>query len=135
MLPEHLNDSRIGRVLDQLYDYGVTQLFVQIALAVVSKFDIQLKCAHLDATTISVQGQYLQKGSAQEASEPAKGEVSETSNGQIEPSLSSGAEEDAAITITHGYSRAIAPISSSCRRFVRQRRWGNSFVFGRGQWK
>ncbi|MFM7220087.1 MAG: DUF4277 domain-containing protein [Nodosilinea sp.] len=33
--PEHLNDSRIGRVLDQLYKIGITRVFVQIVLAAI----------------------------------------------------------------------------------------------------
>ncbi len=28
---EHLNESRLGRVLDQLYEYGITLIFVKIA--------------------------------------------------------------------------------------------------------
>ena len=66
--PEHLNDTRIGRVLDKLYDYGVTKVFVTIAVEVVKKFDIALKCSHLDATSLSVEGQYIE----QEASAPWK---------------------------------------------------------------
>lgn len=31
--PEHLNDDRLGRVLDKLYDAGLTQVFVTVALA------------------------------------------------------------------------------------------------------
>ena len=38
--PEHLNDHRIGRVLDQLYSYAVTELFVRIALAAVQRFGV-----------------------------------------------------------------------------------------------
>jgi len=31
--PEHLNDDRLGRVLDQLYLTGLSQVFLVIALA------------------------------------------------------------------------------------------------------
>jgi transposase len=31
--PEHLNDDRLGRILDKLYGYGLTEMFVTIALA------------------------------------------------------------------------------------------------------
>ena len=30
--PEHLNDDRIGRVLDKLYETGLTEVFVTVAL-------------------------------------------------------------------------------------------------------
>ncbi len=41
--PEHLNDSRIGRVLDQLYKKGLTPVFVEIALAAVKRFGVSIK--------------------------------------------------------------------------------------------
>ena len=49
VLPEQLNDTRMGRVLDKLYAYGVAQMFITIAIAVVQKFGIAVRCAHLDA--------------------------------------------------------------------------------------
>ena len=33
----HLNDDRIGRVLDQLWEFGLSSLFVRLAMAAVSK--------------------------------------------------------------------------------------------------
>ncbi|HAZ46318.1 MAG TPA: IS1634 family transposase, partial [Cyanobacteria bacterium UBA11369] len=36
--PEHLNDDRLGRVLDKLYLVGTSQIFTQIALAAAQKF-------------------------------------------------------------------------------------------------
>ncbi len=35
--PEHLNDDRLGRVLDKLYLTGLEQIFTSIALEAVSK--------------------------------------------------------------------------------------------------
>lgn len=29
--PDHLNDDRLGRVLDKLYEAGLTQVFVTVA--------------------------------------------------------------------------------------------------------
>lgn len=83
--PEHLNDTRIGRVLDKLYAYGVTQVFIRVAIAVVQKFDIALRCAHLDATSLSVEGQYL--------------------NSSEESTASPESEEPSPVRITYGYSR------------------------------
>lgn len=36
--PEHLNDDRLGRILDKLYAYGLTEIFVTIALTVAKSF-------------------------------------------------------------------------------------------------
>jgi transposase len=57
--PEHINDSRIGRVLDQLYQKGLTSVFVEIALAAVKRFGVSMKQVHLDGSSICVQGEYL----------------------------------------------------------------------------
>ncbi|MEB3310098.1 MAG: DUF4277 domain-containing protein, partial [Snowella sp.] len=35
---EYLNDSRLGRVLEQLYEYGVNRLFLKIAFVMVERF-------------------------------------------------------------------------------------------------
>jgi transposase len=37
---EYLNDSRIGRVLDQIYEYGITILFVKVASLMAERFKI-----------------------------------------------------------------------------------------------
>ena len=42
---EHLNDSRIGRVLDQIYEYGITILFMRIASLMAERFKIETKIA------------------------------------------------------------------------------------------
>lgn len=63
VLPENLNVTRICRVLDKLYRYKVTKVFVKIALEVVKKFTIKLKSVHLDSMSLSVGGQYLEKES------------------------------------------------------------------------
>ena len=57
--PEQLNDSRIGRVLDQLYKKGLTSVFVEIALAAVKRFGVSIKQVHLDGSSICVQGEYI----------------------------------------------------------------------------
>jgi transposase len=57
---EYLNDSRIGRVLDQIYEYGITILFVKIASLMAERFKIETKIAHIDGTSIAVHGKYLQ---------------------------------------------------------------------------
>jgi transposase len=59
VLPEHLNDDRLGRVLDALYLAGLSQLFVSICLGAVRKFGIKHSSAHFDSTSLSVEGEYL----------------------------------------------------------------------------
>ena len=47
--PAHLNDDRLGRVLDKLYyQAGLTQVFVTVAMAAARKFGVKLDSLHLD---------------------------------------------------------------------------------------
>ncbi|NJK62771.1 MAG: DUF4277 domain-containing protein [Synechococcaceae cyanobacterium SM2_3_1] len=56
--PEHLNDDRLGRVLDQLYDTGLTSLFMEIAVRAAHQCDLDLSSLHLNSSSFSVEGQY-----------------------------------------------------------------------------
>ena len=56
---EYLNDSRIGRVLDQIYEYGITILFIKIAILMAERFKIDPKIAHIDGTSMAVHGKYV----------------------------------------------------------------------------
>jgi transposase len=85
---EYLNDSRIGRVLDQIYEYGITILFVKIAILMAERFKIETKIAHIDGTSMAVHGKYLQLEEPEEEEE------------DLEP---------VPINITHGYSRDHRP--------------------------
>ncbi len=58
ILPEHLNDDRIGRALDSLWDYGLTPMFTNIALLAQGEFKIGVESLHLDSSSFSVVGQY-----------------------------------------------------------------------------
>lgn len=58
VLPEHLNDDRLGRVLDALYLGDLSRLFITICMAAAQKFGIERKSAHLDSTSFSVEGEY-----------------------------------------------------------------------------
>ena len=46
ILPEHLNDDKIGRVMDKLYVKGLTNIFLLIALAAVKKYNISTNYSH-----------------------------------------------------------------------------------------
>jgi transposase len=87
---EYLNESRLGRVLEQVYEYGVTILYIKIAYEMMKRFGIKVSSGHIDGTSLSVEGKYLQseqgeKKDSEEESEPA------------------------AINITYGYSRDQRP--------------------------
>jgi transposase len=75
-----LNDDKLGRILDKLYKVGLTQLFIKITLAAVKIFGVKMDNLHLDSSSMSVEGEYLQKG-----------------------------EEEGILKITHGYSRDKRP--------------------------
>lgn len=99
VLPEHLNDDRLGRVLDALYLSGLSQLFVAICLKVVEKFGVECKSAHLDSTSFAVEGEY-QAGT--------RGVVGVAPPGEGEAGMSEGAAP-VPITLTYGYSRDRRP--------------------------
>lgn len=70
-----LNDDTLGRALDAIADFGAEKLFANIAFEIAQKRGLLGKSAHLDTTSISVEGEYLLP------------------------------EEEGVINITHGYSK------------------------------
>ena len=56
--PEHLNDDRLGNVLDELYTGGLSELFLEVSLAAANKFEVKRETAHLDSTSFHVDGEY-----------------------------------------------------------------------------
>ena len=91
---EHLNESRLGRVMDQLYEYGITLMFVKIASEMSKKFGISTNHAHLDGTSIAVHGKY---------------ETKKEVEGREESIVENESGEPLAIAITQGYSRDHRP--------------------------
>ena len=83
--PEHLNDDVLGRALDDLYDYGVTELFRDLAAHAAENLGLTSRFAHLDATSFSFEGEY------------------DSDRGSNEPS------EDSVIRVQQGYSRDNRP--------------------------
>jgi transposase len=80
--PEHLNDDRLGRVLDKLFEANLSRLFVDAALRAARQFGVRTESVHLDATSLHLHGHYAHD------------------NLEAEPE---------AIRITHGYSRDHRP--------------------------
>src|SRR6266487_7091435 len=77
----HLNDDTLGRALDTLYDFGVTELYSLIAATAATRLGLTPTFAHLDSTSFHVDGRY---------------------NSDEEP-------EEHVIHITRGYSRDRRP--------------------------
>ena len=55
---EYLNDDKIGILMDDIYQLGLTNLFIEIGLLVIKKFKIDTKFAHLDSTSFHLHGEY-----------------------------------------------------------------------------
>lgn len=58
--PEHLNDDCLGRVLDKLFEAGLTQVFVTVALAAAKNMNVDRKSLHLDSSSFHVDGEYAE---------------------------------------------------------------------------
>jgi transposase len=54
----HLNDDTLGRALDTLYDYGVTELYSLIAATAARRLGLTPTFTHLDTTSFHVDGRY-----------------------------------------------------------------------------
>lgn len=59
---EQLNDDRLGRVLNALYVSVITLVLLSVCLYAVKHYGLRSECAHLDATSMSVSGAYLNSG-------------------------------------------------------------------------
>ncbi|MGL5508920.1 MAG: IS1634 family transposase, partial [Microcoleaceae cyanobacterium] len=55
---ENLNDDKLGRVLDKLYEAGITEIFVEIALEGMERLGVKREKVHLDSTSFKVEGEY-----------------------------------------------------------------------------
>lgn len=55
-----LNDDRVGRALDQLFDADRSSLLTELVVHMVREFDIALEQFHNDSTTLSLHGEYRQ---------------------------------------------------------------------------
>jgi transposase len=56
--PAQLNDDALGRALDTLYAYGVTELYSLIAATAAKRLGLAATFAHLDTTSLHVDGRY-----------------------------------------------------------------------------
>ena len=56
--PEVLNDDTLGKALDKLYDYGVSELYSLIAARAVTRLRLKPRVGHQDITSFHVDGEY-----------------------------------------------------------------------------
>ena len=76
---KHFNHFKLGRELEHLHNYGIEQLFAELSFEIFTEQGLERTSAYTDTTSFSFQGRY-----------------------EIE-------EEDAAVEITHGYSKDHRP--------------------------
>ena len=101
--PEHLDDYRLGRVLDKLYLARTSQIFGIIALSVRQKFQVNLEIGHLNISSFYVHGDYeLPSPLSNVSLEEINRDNSEKSNSDQENKL-------VPIKISYGYSRDHRP--------------------------
>jgi len=55
---EHLNDDALGKALDRLHQFGVTELFTIIAQQAAARLELNPKIAHLDSSSFHLDGSY-----------------------------------------------------------------------------
>ena len=53
-----LNDDRVGRALDQLFDADRSSLLTDLVVHMVREFNVELEQFHNDSTTLSLHGEY-----------------------------------------------------------------------------
>lgn len=99
----HLNDDRLGRVLDKLYLAGITEIFTTIALEAAQKFEINTDTSHLDSSSFHVHGKYEQELPSVSFSSI------ETDSNQLDNSSINHQTSPIPIEITYGYSRDHRP--------------------------
>ncbi len=56
--PGLLNDDRMGRMLDSLYEAGVTELFLEVANRARQAFPFPVRALHVNTTSFHVHGRY-----------------------------------------------------------------------------
>lgn len=56
--PEQLNEDALGRALETLYDFGVTELYRLIAATAAKRLALAPTALHLDTTSFHVDGRY-----------------------------------------------------------------------------
>ncbi len=78
---EALNDDRVGRTLDRLFDADRASLITEVVLGVIRDFDLDVSQLHNDSTTVTFSGAY-------------KGATGRARAGQATPAITYGHNKD-----------------------------------------
>jgi transposase len=65
-----LNDDRVGRMLDRLFDCDRASLITEVVLKVIGQFDIAMSQLHNDSTTVTFHGAYQGATGASRGDQP-----------------------------------------------------------------
>jgi transposase len=90
--PEYLNDDKLGRTMDKLFNQGLSNVFLAIPLNAVKTFDVSLLVEHLDSSSFHLHGEYNNNKKDLDV---------------IKPEIENTEPEE--IKITYGYSRDHRP--------------------------
>lgn len=85
---EQINDDALGRTLDAIYNYGVSELYEKIAHKAIAALGLTPSTVHLDSTSFHVDGDYKQNETCNDNNDSTKDQ-----------------ERPVPIHITKGYSR------------------------------
>lgn len=61
---EDFNDDALGRALDKIHEYGETKLFSELAFEIGVEQNLLGKSAHIDSSSLSVEGEYVEQASS-----------------------------------------------------------------------
>lgn len=104
--PEDLNDHALGKALDEIAKFGPTDLFAHTAFGIALEHNLMGSSAHLDSTTISMEGEYEFQSSN---TSPESSSVMNSDNSMAE---SDGID----IKIVHGFAKQ----RSDLKQFILQ---------------
>jgi transposase len=102
LLPEHLNQHKLGRTLDAIAEIGPERVFTEVAIRAFRAEEVRVPNMHLDTTSHCFEGAY-----ENEDGSPRLGRLGDQDD----------EEEPMAITITHGYSK---DHRADCKQIVQE---------------
>ena len=104
---KHLNDDRLGRVLDQLWRKDLSQLFMKVSLKAVQQYGVEVEVVHLDSTSFAVEGEYADSPMKSKDSSPSV--LPKSMEQESSSSVTQTTDLASSIQIRRGYSRDHRP--------------------------
>jgi transposase len=97
-----VHDTRLGQILDVLFDANLNQVFSPIALKALETYAISTPWMHQDTTTISLYGAYADVSDASQAPRPAYGHNKDGRGDLKQVLLSLGVSGDGGLPVRMG---------------------------------